>query len=476
VISLCSLESCKIAKRSFEAMSIVSPICIAPMIQWSDRYWRFLMRQITRKTLLYTEMTMDSALNYNTRNLEPFLGHDQSEYPLALQLGGCEPESMGKAAYLAESYGVYDSINVNAGCPSNRAKKCGFGAELMLEPELIKKIVYEMKRVVTHTDITVKCRLGVTNKESWEDLKEFIHAVRDGGVNHVIVHARTCILSGLSPAQNRTIPPLRHDDVHKLVQHFPEMKFTINGGIKTFQEAKVHLGWNTEQVEEGRTEGSSGSDLSLLYCAKANKRMKMEPSSALSFNSYPVHGVMIGREAYRNPWLFSTADTEFFTLKATSYADSTETDAAAVPKSMKSTRREILQDYIDYAVRCQDNKVYGSNLCNIMKPLHNFFCGSSDNGNQLYKRKLDDLLKVHTKSSKKSNSNVAAASQYSSPFESIVWAAVEGTIPDRFLDCRFREEGILDPEGAEDQPLEADAAACCHSKSSILTDAAVDCT
>lgn len=428
------------------------------------------MRQITRKTLLYTEMTMDSALNYNTHNLEPFLGHDLSEYPLALQLGGCEPESMGKAAYLAESYGIYDSINVNAGCPSNRAKKCGFGAELMLEPELVKKIVYEMKRVVTHTDITVKCRLGVTNKESWEDLIEFIHAVRDGGVNHVIVHARTCILSGLSPAQNRTIPPLRHDDVHKLVQEFPEMKFTINGGIKSFEEAKAHLGWNADQDDEGRTEGNGGSDLSLLYCANANKRMKTDASSALTPISYPVHGVMIGREAYRNPWLFSTADTEFFNLKGTSDTD----DTAAAPKSMKSTRREILQDYIDYAVRCQDNKVYGSNLCNIMKPLHNFFCGCSDNGNQLYKRKLDDLLKAHTKSSKKSNSNVVAASQYSSPFESIVWAAVEGTIPDRFLDCRFRVEGILDPEEAEDQPLEA--APCCHSKSSILTDSPVECT
>lgn len=414
---------------------------------------------------------MDSALNYNTQNLEPFLGHDHSEYPLALQLGGCNPESMGKAAYLAESYGVYDSINVNAGCPSNRAKKCGFGAELMLEPELIKKIVYEMKRVVARTDITVKCRLGVTNKESWDDLIAFIHAVRDGGVNHVIVHARTCVLSGLSPAQNRTIPPLRHDDVHKLVQEFPEMKFTINGGIKSFQEAKDHLGWNTEQIEESQIEGSSGSDLSLLYCANANKRQKTNMSSALTSNRHPVHGVMIGREAYRNPWLFSTADTEFFHLKATS--DTADTDNAT-PKSMKSTRREILQDYIDYAVRCQDNKVYGSNICNIMKPLHNFFCGCSDNGNQLYKRKLDDLLKAHTKNSKKPNSNIIATSQYSSPFESIVWAAVEGTIPDRFLDCKFRVEGILDPDGAEDQPLEA--APCCHSKSKILTDSAVDCT
>ena len=122
------------------------------------------MRQITSKTLLYTEMTMDAALNWNKHNLGQFLGHDNIEYPLALQLGGCEPKSMGEAAYLAKCYGTYESINVNAGCPSNRAKKAGFGAELMLEPELIKQIVHEMKRVVTDVDITVKCRLGVTKE------------------------------------------------------------------------------------------------------------------------------------------------------------------------------------------------------------------------------------------------------------------------------------------------------------------------
>jgi tRNA-dihydrouridine synthase A len=200
------------------------------MIQWSDRYWRYLMRQITKDTLLYTEMTMDAALNYNSQSLEPFLGHDEIEYPLALQLGGCDPKSMGEAAYLAESYGAYESINLNAGCPSNRAKKAGFGAELMLEPELVRKILSEMKRTVTHTDVTVKCRLGVTNRDSWEELKEFIHSVSQSGVRHVVVHARICILAGLSPAQNRTVPPLNHQMVYDLVNEFPEMRFTINGG------------------------------------------------------------------------------------------------------------------------------------------------------------------------------------------------------------------------------------------------------
>ena len=421
------------------------------------------MRQITQKTLLYTEMTMDSALKWNKSNLEPFLGHDKIEYPLALQLGGCDPKSMGEAAYLAESYGAYESINVNAGCPSNRAKKVGFGAELMLEPELVKRIVHEMKRVVTHTDITVKCRLGVTNRETWDELLEFVHAVSEGGVRHVIVHARTCVLSGLSPAQNRTIPPLRHEDVHRLVEAFPEMKFTINGGIKTFEEAKMHLNWSNAESAACDSISQMNSNCAMLYCANANKRAKLNgadtvihanslvdtdtgvSSSIASMGSWKtnaVHGVMIGREAYRNPWLFATADKEFFSTSALSLPQYREVDAnsvLSVPKGMLATRREVLEEYIAYATCCQDNKAYGSNLCNIMKPLHNFFCGCPDNGQQLYKRKLDDLLKVHSKNTKK-NIIAAAAPSPASAFESIVWEAVTGTIPDAFLDCAFRSQ------------------------------------
>ena len=302
------------------------------------------MRQITRKTLLYTEMTMDSAINWNPENLQPFLGHDEVEYPLALQLGGSDPVKMGAAAYLAEGYGIYESINVNAGCPSNRAKKCGFGAELMLEPDLVKRIVYEMRRVVARTDITVKCRLGVTNRESWDELVEFIHAVKEGGVNHVIVHARTCVLKGLSPAQNRSIPPLRHDDVHKLVQEFPEMKFTINGGIKSFSEVREHLGW-----ADGMTEAKS-NDYSMLYCANANKRTKLNVASSEATSesrSYPVHGVMIGREAYRNPWMFATADKEFFTSSQSRTYSKPDGDVKSSSSSMQNTRRDVLQTYID---------------------------------------------------------------------------------------------------------------------------------
>ncbi len=201
------------------------------------------MRQITRKTLLYTEMTMDGALIHNPTNLERFIGHMKDvEYPLAIQLGGCDPVKMGEAAYLCESFGSYNEINLNAGCPSNKAKKAGFGAELMLEPELVRQIVSEMKRRVTHTEITVKCRIGVTKRESYEELVEFVNAVKSGGVNHMIIHARSCVLRGLSPAQNRTIPPLHPETVHQLVADFPDMTFALNGGVESFDEAKMHLG------------------------------------------------------------------------------------------------------------------------------------------------------------------------------------------------------------------------------------------
>jgi len=438
------------------------------------------MRQITRETLLYTEMTMDAALNYNSQKLDAFLGHDEIEYPLALQLGGCDPKSLGAAAYLAEGYGAYESINLNAGCPSNRAKKAGFGAELMLEPDLVKEIVHEMKRNVTHTDVTVKCRLGVTDRESWENLKEFIHVVSEGGVRHVIVHARTCVLKGLSPAQNRTVPPLRPEVVHDLVREFPEMKFTINGGIRTFSDAKRHLGWGAsdkgsfdqknwsinenssstyvrtdsignnitndngqESVNNDNCQESVNTNEALIYDIKSNKRIKLNDGYIM--NNY-VHGVMIGREAYNNPFLFATADTDFFRKSETATegvlfetgvrgTDKTDPDSGVnpYPKGLPVTRREVLEEYIDYATKCQDRKVYGSNICNIMKPLHNFFNGFEDNKPSIsYKRKLDELLKRLNKNSNKNMiSNV-------STFESVVWEAIEGTIDKNILDCNFR--------------------------------------
>lgn len=200
------------------------------------------MRQITRKTLLFSEMVMDDTLIHNTSRLEQFIGHENVEYPLVLQLGGNTPEKLGEAAYICESYGAFEEINLNCGCPSNKALKAGFGAELMLEPELVRQLVDSMKRRVTHTDVTVKCRIGVTDRESYKHLTEFVAAVKSGGVNHMIIHARNCVLKGLSPAQNRSVPPLHPEVVHQLVHDFPDMTFALNGGICDFDTARMHLG------------------------------------------------------------------------------------------------------------------------------------------------------------------------------------------------------------------------------------------
>jgi tRNA-dihydrouridine synthase A len=361
-------------------------LSVAPMIQWTDRHWRYFMRQITRKTVLYSEMTLDSALVYNTKNLDPFLGHEECEHPLVVQLGGCDPAKLGEAASICESYSRFSEINLNCGCPSNRAKKCGFGAELMLDPELVQRICYEMKRKTTMTDITVKCRLGVTGKESFEDLVTFISGVQQVGIKKVILHARMCILKGLSPAQNRTVPPLLPEVVHKIVELFPDMKFIYNGGINSFEDAHLHL-------------GNHHSDI---------------------YKVNPVHGVMIGREAYNNPFSLRTADSVFF-------------DQSSNPLEGKS-KKDVLNTYVDYMMRMKElepdchhpKHIHGTNCCNLMKPLHNFFqdCSSSLH-NHLYKQKLDSLIKQYSKEIDSGRRD----------FREVVELAIEDTIPKEELEA-----------------------------------------
>jgi tRNA-dihydrouridine synthase A len=352
------------------------PISIAPMIQWTDRFWRYYFRLISRRTLLYTEMVMDNAIYYNATNLEPFLGHHDVEHPLAIQLGGSNPESLGEAAYLCESFAKFHEINLNCGCPSNKAKKAGFGAELMLEPELVRQITHEMKRRVTATEITVKCRLGVTGRESFDDLIEFITNVKMSGITRVILHARSCVLKGLTPAQNRSIPPLHPEIVHKIVKLFPDMKFVLNGGLKDFTTCKQHLGWID---------------------------IPSDDASAEDFQP-PVHGVMIGREAYHNPFLFTTADSEFFGAT-----------------NQYLTRWEVLEKYLDYAEQCQQQHLYHSNTCNLMKPLHNIFHGCITN--HVYKQKLDANIISHSKK----------IDEGSVRFSDVVYDTIAETIPKEFL-------------------------------------------
>ncbi|MEW8625290.1 MAG: tRNA dihydrouridine(20/20a) synthase DusA [Candidatus Thiodiazotropha sp.] len=236
-------------------------LSIAPMLDWTDRYCRYFLRLISSHVLLYTEMVTTGAILHGNR--ARFLDFDPSEHPVALQLGGSEPEALGQCAKLGEAWG-YDEINLNVGCPSDRVQSGRFGACLMLTPELVADCVKAMRDQVT-VDVTVKHRIGVDDQDSYQALCDFVGKVSEAGCETFIVHARKAWLQGLSPKENREIPPLHYETVHQLKQDFPALQIIINGGITTL-----------EQVEE---------------------------------NLKQVDGVMIGREAYNNPWILSQADS-----------------------------------------------------------------------------------------------------------------------------------------------------------------------
>lgn len=231
------------------------------MLDWTDRYCRYFLRLISSHVLLYTEMVTTGAILHGNR--ARFLDFDPSEHPVALQLGGSEPEALGQCAKLGEAWG-YDEINLNVGCPSDRVQSGRFGACLMLTPELVADCVKAMRDQVT-IDVTVKHRIGVDDQDSYQALCDFVGKVSEAGCETFIVHARKAWLQGLSPKENREIPPLHYETVHQLKRDYPDLQIIINGGITTL-----------EQVEE---------------------------------NLKQVDGVMIGREAYNNPWILSQADS-----------------------------------------------------------------------------------------------------------------------------------------------------------------------
>ncbi|MCG7955367.1 MAG: tRNA dihydrouridine(20/20a) synthase DusA [Candidatus Thiodiazotropha endolucinida] len=231
------------------------------MLDWTDRYCRYFLRLISSHVLLYTEMVTTGAILHGNR--ARFLDFDPSEHPVALQLGGSEPEALAQCAKLGEQWG-YDEINLNVGCPSDRVQSGRFGACLMLTPELVADCVKAMRGRVT-IDVTVKHRIGVDDQDSYQALCDFVGKVSEAGCETFIVHARKAWLQGLSPKENREIPPLHYETVHQLKRDYPDLQIIINGGITTL-----------EQVEE---------------------------------NLKQVDGVMIGREAYNNPWILSQADS-----------------------------------------------------------------------------------------------------------------------------------------------------------------------
>lgn len=240
------------------------PLSIAPMIDWSDRHYRYFMRRMTQRTVLYTEMITTGALIFG--DTKRFLDYHPEENPLVLQLGGSDPKALAQCAGLAQEYG-YVEVNLNVGCPSDRVQAGKFGACLMAEPELVAACVQAMKEACD-LPVTVKTRLGVDELDSYEFLTQFIQTVSEAGCHEFIMHARKAWLKGLSPKENREIPPLCYDRVYQLKKDFPALTIIINGGITDFETAKDQLKY--------------------------------------------VDGVMIGRAAYNEPYLFSVADQTFF--------------------------------------------------------------------------------------------------------------------------------------------------------------------
>ncbi|MGB7087256.1 MAG: tRNA dihydrouridine(20/20a) synthase DusA [Phormidesmis sp.] len=240
------------------------PLSIAPMMDRTDRHYRYFMRQMTSRTLLYTEMVTSMAIRYG--NQEKLLAFSPIENPLVLQVGGDDPKLLAYCAQTAEAFG-YSELNLNVGCPSDRVQNGNFGACLMAQPERVAECVAAIRAAST-LPVSVKHRIGIDNLDRYEDMANFVAVVSEAGCGRFSVHARKAWLQGLSPKDNRTVPPLRYSDVHRLKQDFPHLQIEINGGFKTLEQAKVQLDW--------------------------------------------VDAVMIGRAAYDNPYLFARADHAIF--------------------------------------------------------------------------------------------------------------------------------------------------------------------
>ena len=218
------------------------------MMDWTDRHCRYFHRTLSKNVLLYTEMVTSPALIKG--NATYLLEFDKSEHPIALQLGGSDPNELAKAAVIGSKYG-YDEINLNVGCPSDRVQSGTFGAVLMKTPEVVAKCCKEQIDAVD-IEVTVKCRVGVDQQDPNETLPKFLEYISNAGVTRVIIHARKAILSGLSPKQNRNVPPLNYEIVYRMKELFPNLHISLNGGIQSLQEAKVHLDNGIDGIMIGR--------------------------------------------------------------------------------------------------------------------------------------------------------------------------------------------------------------------------------
>ncbi|MEX6503359.1 tRNA dihydrouridine(20/20a) synthase DusA [Pseudomonas zhanjiangensis] len=237
---------------------------VAPMMDWTDRHCRFFLRQLSRQALLYTEMVTTGALLHG--DSARFLRHSEAEYPLALQLGGSVPDELAACAKLAQSAG-YDEVNLNVGCPSDRVQNNMIGACLMAHPALVADCVKAMRDTVS-IPVTIKHRIGIDGRDSYAELCDFVGQISEAGCQSFTVHARIAILAGLSPKENREVPPLRYEVAAQIKRDFPHLEIILNGGIKRLEDCHVHL--------------------------------------------QTFDGVMLGREAYHNPYLLAEVDRQLF--------------------------------------------------------------------------------------------------------------------------------------------------------------------
>lgn len=272
------------------------PVSVAPMMDRTDKFFRWFLRQITPNTLLYSEMVSTGAIVHGDRARH--LGFFPEEKPLALQLGGSDPVEVGEAVKIAEDWD-YDEVNLNVGCPSDRVQHRGIGACLMADPPQVARLV-EVMRANTQKPVTVKHRIGIDGRESYEELCEFVDTVARAGVERLTVHARIAILEGLSPKDNRNVPPLRYEDVYRLKQDFPRLEIEINGHVGSVADIRTHL----QQVD----------------------------------------AVMLGRAAYDNPYLFADIEREVFGAATESAAAVAGGTAAWQPPS----RAEVIDRAIEF--------------------------------------------------------------------------------------------------------------------------------
>lgn len=297
-------------------------ICLAPMLDYTDRHFRYLLRLLSKKTFLYSEMVTCGAILFGNR--DHHLSFSNEEHPLSLQLGGGEPSELGKACKIASEYG-YDEINLNVGCPSPRVQSGKFGAMLMEHPKMVAQCMQQMQQN-SDLPISIKTRIGIDQQQDGQQLYRLLDNIEEIGIKLIIVHARTAWLDGLSPKENRDIPPLQYDLVYQLKKQRPHLKIILNGGIKSIEQMEQHLRY--------------------------------------------VDGVMIGREAYQNSFLFSQIDEIFYAEK---------------PTNIK--REQVLLQYCDYI---EEQMSLGTPFSHMAKHTLGLVYGC--NGARKYRRYLSENI------------------------------------------------------------------------------------